>query len=171
MSVGPRACASPRSPARLAAREAPAASRPRPGPARPRLSHSKNPKTSDDFAPFWQVGLECFLGGGLRQQSGGPCPLRTPLRSFLLLRFSSSVLYHTFPPYLRMLISGELLGPVVLGTACWPGEGVAVSTQNILSGELLRCSKQPPLQLALMGPGLRILIRQLGEVSDLLAAF
>lgn len=68
--------------------------------------------------------------------------LSTPLRSLLLLLFSSSCLAFpalgdTFPRRYAdaELPSGELLGPVVPGTACWPQEEVAFATQNILSLE------------------------------------
>lgn len=150
-------------------------------PKRPRLSYSKDPKTLDDFCRAWQLGLECLQEGGLKQLSGGPCPLHTsarliPATSFVLSSASFPLSPSRHLPVLPLfaearLPCGVVVGPVGPGTTCWPQEGAAFSTQKILSREVLRCNKHPRLQLALRGPGLSLLIRQLEEVLDFLVAF
>lgn len=133
-----------------------------PAPARPSASPPfplEKPEDSGWFLPRLDFGLECLQRGGLRRLSGGPCPLHTPPP---VIRAAASLLLFVFPPQSVTtpsplftdadFLSGELLGPGVPGTACCPEERVAVATQNILSREVLRYNKHPPLQLALNGP-------------------
>lgn len=124
------------------------------------------------FARGWQLELERLQEGGLKQLSGGPCPCMRPSAGscyFFCPRLSPSARHDTFPPlFAGADLFGVLVGPVGPGTTCWPQKGIAFSTQNILSREVLRCNKDPLLQLVFMGPGLSLLLRQL-EVLDFAA--
>lgn len=86
------------------------------------------------FARGWQLGLECLQEGGLKQLSGGPCPLHTPPRlipatSFVLSSASFPLSPSRHLPVLPLfaearLPCGVVVGPVGPGTTCWPQEGL-----------------------------------------------
>lgn len=174
--MGPRTFASPGSPARPVARARPL---PTPAPSQAqRVPAYRTPNTRRSWVILSRVGNLDLSAFKERPQAVVRRSLSTayalPAHSCCCFspppRRSPSVLYDTVPRvFADADLSGELPCPPV--TACWPQEGVAFATPNILSGEVLRCNRHPLLQLALMGPGPSIITRQLGEGLDLLAAF
>lgn len=130
------------------------------------------------FAGCWQLGLECLREGGVTQLSGGPSPLYMPPS---LVPATSFRLLLIFPPRFftppSPLIYGYCISSLECCSACSSGHhflasgGGSILYQKILYQEGLKSNKLALLQLALMGLALSLVIRQLGEVLDLLVAF
>lgn len=129
----------------------------------------------DNFALGWQLGLEGLQEGGLKQVSGGPSLLNTPpplipSTSFDLLRIFPPQSF--MPPFPFFADAGSPLWSVAQPSSTRHrslalGGGYILDPTD-LSPEVLRRNK---LQFALMGSGSSLLIRQPGEVLDLLSGF